>query len=77
MRRILFAISICLVVSGCTNATSFGPCIGVFDRGDPNLIYKLSIWNVFWGIVFIETIIVPLIVMGDETLCPIGRVNAQ
>ncbi len=67
------ALSLCILISGCTTNTPFGPCIGAFDDRDPHLIYKPSGWNIALGIVFIETVFVPVIVLIDETQCPIGH----
>lgn len=62
-----------LLLSGCTSATSVGPCVGAFDERDPHLIYNTSAWNLIMAIVFLETIFVPVVVVADETVCPIGR----
>ena len=48
-------------------------CIGVDDEKDPTLKYEVSTLNVILGIVFIETIIVPVIVIFDQTYCPVGN----
>lgn len=71
MRRLLFAFL--LLISGCTTSTEYGPCIGAFDDRNPKLEYKVSILNTFLAILFIETIIVPIWVIVDETLCPVGK----
>ncbi len=65
--------SLALCVSGCTSKTDFGPCIGAFDDKDPSLIYKANGWNIAMGVVFVELIVPPIIVIVDETLCPIGH----
>ena len=70
MKRLLVAAALAVMVAGCTSQTAVGPCVGAFDQRDPHLIYKLALFNVFIGILFLETIIVPLIVVADETLCP-------
>jgi hypothetical protein len=59
-------------ISACAERTSLGPCIGAFDERDPHLIYKPSGWNIAMAIIFIETIFVPIVVIFDETQCPIG-----
>ena len=58
---------------GCTSSTKFGTCIGAFDDKKPNLEYKVSKWNAFLGIFFFGTIIVPIWVVTEETLCPVGE----
>lgn len=72
MRKLAAAVFLVLLV-GCTSSTEHGPCIGAFDDRDPKLTYKVSVLNVFLAIIFVETIIVPIWVVVDETLCPIGR----
>lgn len=68
--------ALCLIaamLSGCTSTTVFGPCVGMFDDKDPALVYKLSAWNIGVGIVFAEMIIPPIVVIADETFCPVSR----
>lgn len=66
-------LAIAVLLSGCTEKTEFGPCIGAFDDKDPKLTYKLSGWNLALGIIFFEVIAPPVIVIADETFCPVGR----
>ena len=72
MKKFFIAALIVLTLAGCTSETQFGPCIGAFDDKNPALTYKLSIWNTFLGILFSETIIVPVVVIANETHCPNG-----
>lgn len=62
-----------LILSGCTSRTEFGECVGVADEKKPDLVYKLDAWNVFYGVLFSQTIIVPIVVLANETLCPVAR----
>jgi hypothetical protein len=73
MKKILFIALAALAVSGCTSRTEYGNCVGLGDDKDPALHYKVSVWNAFLGIVFVETIIVPIFVVVDETFCPVGK----
>jgi hypothetical protein len=66
-------IALLFCVSGCTSKTEYGSCIGVADDKDPKLVYKVSVKNAVLGIIFMETIIVPIYVLVDETYCPVGR----
>lgn len=59
--------------AGCTSETEFGRCIGVNEERDPHLTYKVDTGNVVVGIIFVETIFVPVIVALDELYCPVGR----
>ncbi len=62
-----------LAASGCVSETKYGACVGVSDDRDPSLTYKASTRNIVVGVIFVETIFVPLIVLLDEFACPIGR----
>lgn len=62
-----------LVLTGCTNSTHYGECIGAFDDKDPSLKYKVDASNVIIATIFFETLVVPVIVVANETLCPVGK----
>ena len=65
-------LTLILVVS-CTERTKFGPCVGMGDDNrNPNLIYKLDGWNLAMGLIFVELIVPPIIVLANETYCPVG-----
>lgn len=63
-------LALALAVSGCTTRTSGGECIGIADDKVPGVQYKVSVWNVIVGLLFIETIVVPVVVVADELMCP-------
>ncbi len=71
--KILLAILAVVVLSSCTERTEFGECIGAFDDKNPELIYKVSVNNVVWGILGGELIAPPIVVLVDQTHCPVGR----
>ncbi len=60
------------MLAGCTSSTQFGDCVGVDTPQKPDREYKLSVLNTVIGIVFVETIIVPIIVLKDQTYCPVA-----
>ncbi len=62
-----------LALTGCASSTEYGACVGLTDDKDPKLIYKLSVRNLFWGIVGFELILPPIIVAVDEIYCPVAR----
>lgn len=66
-------ILVVALLSGCTSSTSFGQCVGIVDEKDPGLVYKVDTTNAVVGIVFIETIVVPIVVLSDQTFCPVGK----
>jgi hypothetical protein len=66
-------VFLCLAVfGGCQSETPHGPCIGVFDDENPKLQYKLSVRNTVLGVIFFQTVFVPVIVLANETRCPVG-----
>ena len=73
MKKLLVLSAILIGLSSCTSKTEFGPCIGAFEDKNPAKVYKISIWNVAMGIIFIEMLIPPIVVIVDGTLCPVGN----
>lgn len=63
----------CLLLAGCVNHTEYGKCVGLGDKQDPALEYKISVRNIIVGIVFVEMIAPPVYVAVDETFCPVGN----
>jgi len=48
---------------------------GFFDSNEyknPNIRYELVIGNIIWSIIFCETIIVPILLLGFDMYEPIG-----
>ena len=72
MKKILVIATLMALLTGCTSSTQYGSCIGIADDKAPNLQYKLSVWNTFLAIIFSETIVVPIVVLANETYCPVG-----
>ena len=72
MKKILLIALATVFLAGCTTRTQYGECVGLGDDKNPALHYKVDVWNAFLGIVFIETVIVPIIVIVDEIECPVG-----
>ena len=73
MKTLAIAVLLVAALSGCSNTTEYGNCVGVDDERDPSLNYKLSAWNIAMGIIFVETIIAPIVVAVDELYCPVGN----
>jgi PBP1b-binding outer membrane lipoprotein LpoB len=72
MKKILLIALAAMFLAGCTEKTNYGQCVGIADERDPALIYKLDVWNAALGIIFVETGIVPVVVLANETFCPVG-----
>jgi hypothetical protein len=71
MKKLLL-VALLLSLVGCTEKTPYGKCIGIGDDKDPKKVYKVDSTNLILGIVFVETIFVPVIVALDEFYCPYG-----
>lgn len=68
-------VMLCGVLSaGCTSETQYGRCLGLDDevQKDPKLIYEVDVGNVIVGVVFVQTIVVPIWVALKEFYCPVG-----
>lgn len=57
---------------GCTSNTAYGPCVGLGEEQDPRLTYKVNAQNLAVGLLFVQTIIVPVYVAVDQFYCPVG-----
>jgi hypothetical protein len=74
MKKILpFILLAAVFATGCTERTEFGRCIGVAGDKDPELAYDVSGWNIAMAVIFSETIVVPIVVLANETSCPVAR----
>jgi hypothetical protein len=60
------------LLAGCQSRTQYGECVGIGDDQKPTLEYRLSVRNTFLAVVFFQTLFVPIIVLANETSCPIG-----
>lgn len=70
---IIIVLAAAVLLTGCQKRTPYGECVGAFDDRQPHLEYKLSTRNTVLGIIFIETVFVPVIVVANETVCPVAR----
>lgn len=73
MKKVV-ALALLLIFSSCTKSTKYGNCVGLYET-DPRLVYEINTKNLILGIVFIETIIVPVYVATEYFYCPIGKVK--
>lgn len=72
MKKFIALLALAAMISGCTSKNEYGDCIGAFDDKRAGVEYKMSTWNVVMAVIFIETIIVPIVVVADKTRCPIA-----
>ncbi len=64
-------------LGGCTSETEFGKCVGLGEDQRPELIYKVSKWNVFLAVIGFELIAPPIYVVVNQTFCPVGKRKDQ
>jgi hypothetical protein len=70
--KLLASLLVMIALCGCVSKTEFGECIGITDDKNPQLVYKVSARNVVIGIIFFEVIVPPVVVLVDETYCPVA-----
>jgi hypothetical protein len=61
-----------LFTTACETSRPLGACIGLNGVPNPKLRYEYSVQNVVIGLVFSETIVVPVVVAMTELQCPAG-----
>ena len=73
-----FAVGIMMVaalmLTSCHGSNEYGECIGLIDEDaeDPNMKYKIDLWNTVWSFIGIETIIAPVLWVTHFARCPVG-----
>ena len=85
MKKLLIALAIAstALLSGCGNdKTIDGKRYETFglanmeSQRDPNIIYEMSAGSVIVGIIFIETVVVPVYVIGWDLYQPVRKKEA-
>ncbi len=76
---IVSLLMLSLVSFGCVQNTSYGECEGLAteDAKKPNLVYRLDAWNIIMAIIFSETLVIPVYVVGWDLWCPSGFKTAD
>ena len=72
MKAVFALLLVASLLAGCVSRTDYGPCVGLGEKQNPKLHYKVSSRNLIVGIVFIELIAPPIVVATDEMFCPVG-----
>lgn len=60
------------VLTSCTASVKGEPCIGISDKEKPGIEYEVSKLNAILGVVFVETVFVPVNVVLYNWKCPKG-----
>jgi hypothetical protein len=71
MKKIVL-LALVFLLTACTTHTEYGPCVGIADEKNPNLVYKVSAWNLIVGVFFFQLVAPPIVVVVDEFYCPVG-----
>lgn len=75
MKKFLAMLLFSCALVACESKTEYGKCVGMGEDElkDPNLRYKISTRNLIVGLVFIELLAPPVIVVLDKFECPVAR----
>lgn len=79
MKKIIAVVLICMFLTSCGNSLFFNNRVykpyGLANEGsrrDYNIEYDIIWGNVFWSVIFAETVIVPLYFIGFEIMEPVA-----
>jgi major membrane immunogen (membrane-anchored lipoprotein) len=85
MRKLLLAAALAstmlLTACGADTKTINGVTYGTYgvanekDMRNPAIEYEVSGWAVFWSVVFCETIVVPVYIIGWDLYQPVGPMD--
>lgn len=73
MSRLVALLVLLAVAAGCESRTEYGECVPVDQSHErPDLEYRISVRNAVLGVIFVEMIFPPIIVLAAATYCPTG-----
>ena len=73
MKKLLIVL-VLMAVAGCRSETEFGQCVGLDSQEDnPELVYSFSTRNAVVAVVFVETVVVPVVWILDYARCPVAK----
>lgn len=72
MKKLISILLLTALLVSCESHNEYGACIGLIDKGKPDKEYELSALNTVFAIVFVETVVVPVLVVAFETKCPVN-----
>jgi len=73
LTKLSIALLIISMLAGCASKTQYGRCVGINQTEDPKLEYEYSARNIILGIIFVELIAPPVIVVLNKLKCPVGE----
>ena len=75
-------LMMCVMVSGCGNSRVIGgveyDTYGLMNKDEnrsPKIQYEVIWGNVFWGVIFAETLIAPIYFFGFSLFEPVGEIS--
>lgn len=73
----VLAILATALLAGCVDEVKLSdgktyPCVGAFEKKNPKLDYNLSAQNLIVGLIFFEIVVPPVVVLVDQTFCPVS-----
>ena len=79
MNKTIMLLSMCLLLAGCNNTKTInGVTYDVYglanmdDKKNPNIEYEISTGSVITAVIFSETVIIPLYIVGVDLWQPVG-----
>ena len=84
MKRAFILIACVIFLFGCAeektiNGTTYDT-YGFFNQDskkNPDIQYEVSLGNVFWGVILVETVIAPIYFFGYDLFEPVGPKNVD
>jgi len=71
MNYLIKIILVLTFLAGCRTEVNKVPCVGLNGKKVPGVEYEYSAQNIIAGIIFIELIIPPVIVVLEGLECPV------
>jgi len=75
VKKLFIGLLLLSTLASCSKSTKYGECVGWANEKeikDSKLTYEFSKWNIFLAVIFSETILVPVNVVGYNLECPQG-----
>lgn len=79
MNKTFMLLSMCLLLAGCNNTKTInGVTYDVYglanmdDKKNPNIEYEISTGSVITAVIFSETVVIPLYILGVDLWQPVG-----
>ena len=83
MYKVFILLSMCLLLAGCNNTKTInGVTYDVYglanmdDKKNPNIEYEISTGSVITAVIFSETVVIPLYILGVDLWQPVGVKSA-